>query len=74
MLDPAMCLEEKGAALCKAKEVIVYKYKEEVELQKLRAQWKKKKLAAQELLHQANKDSGHYSWKKVNEVTITFRI
>jgi hypothetical protein len=46
MLDPAMSLEEKDAALCKAEKVIVYKDKEEVELRKLRAQWKKKNLAA----------------------------
>jgi hypothetical protein len=61
MLDSAMSLEEKDAVLCKAKKVIVYKDKEEVELQRLGAQWKKKKLAAQELLHHANKDGGHYS-------------
>jgi hypothetical protein len=75
MLDPAMSLEEKDAAFCKAKKVIVYKDKEEVELRKLRAQWNKKKVAAQEFLHQVNKDGGHYFWKKVNNITMMyFRI
>jgi hypothetical protein len=48
MMDSQCSLGEQNDALCSAEQVIVYKGKEEVELKKLRAQWKKRKQMVQE--------------------------
>ena len=46
MMDRKCSLGEQDDALCAAENVIIYKDKEEVELKKLRVQWKKRKQTA----------------------------
>jgi tetratricopeptide (TPR) repeat protein len=48
MMNRKCSLSEQDEALCAAENVIIYKDKEEVELKKLRAQWKKRKQITQD--------------------------